>query len=186
VCGLKCRGVMAQKGRMATGNAGRKPSHGACVGGRLTPLYRRWSGMIARCHAPSHSAYPRYGGCGIHVCEEWRASFAAFRDWSTANGFSPELQIDRINNVLGYSPENCRWVTGAKNQANRRDSITFPSGETTAEVAQRLGMSHNAVLERLYTGLTKEQAMTIPRTPNGAARRYFRKKLSLWQPQPAR
>lgn len=31
-----------------------------------------------------------------------------------------ETQIDRTNNSLGYSKENCRWVTPSENCTNRR------------------------------------------------------------------
>ena len=42
------------------------------------PLFAMWKSMIHRCHSVKNSAYPRYGGRGIFVCEEWRQSFEKF------------------------------------------------------------------------------------------------------------
>lgn len=176
-CSKSCRGRIAVSKQT---NGGRKPTHGGCVGGKLTPLYSRWSSMKARCHSSTCQKYGRYGARGITMCKEWRDSFRAFERWSLENGFLPELQIDRINNDRGYSPKNCRWITGIENQANRHNSLIFPSGETTAQVAARLGMSPNSIRERLKRGMTPEQAMTLQPVPNGYERKTF--KLNLWKP----
>lgn len=181
-CSKSCRGKRAAA---LQDNGGRKPTHGGCVGNVLTPLYRRWSGIKARCHSKHSLKYGSYGARGIKMCRIWLASFSAFRNWSLANGFKKELQIDRINNNKGYSPGNCRWVSCLKNQANRRNSIVFPSGETTAEVAARLKMSSNGIRQRLASGMSKEAAMRTKYTPNGSKRKYFRKQhLNLWKDTP--
>ncbi len=181
-CSKRCRGMVAAS---LNKNPGRKPVHGACVGGILTALYRRWASMKARCHSASCLKYGRYGARGITVCDEWRDSFAVFRDWAIKSGFREELQIDRIDNDKGYYPANCRWVTCLKNQANRARSIIFPTGETTEEVATRLGMAGNSIRERLRRGMTKQEAMTLPYTPNGGKRKHFKRHhLNLWEPAP--
>lgn len=144
---------------------GRPPSHGGVVGGKLSTLYKRWSGIKRRCTTPSCNGYENYGGRGISMCDEWLNSFPAFEKWANENGFKPELQIDRIDNYKGYSPDNCRWVTPKVNQANRRNSIIFPSGETTAQVAERLGMSQTSIRERLRRGVPMHHAMILPWTP---------------------
>lgn len=174
-CSMSCRGRKAASCQEKTG---RSPVHGGCAGGVLSPLYRRWSGIKARCHSTANAKYGTYGARGIAMCTEWRESFSEFRNWAMENGFKPNLQIDRIDNNKGYCPSNCRWVTQLQNQANRRRSIIFPSGETTAEVAKRLGMSPNSIRERLRRGMTKTQAMTIKPVPNGYARTSFN--LNLW------
>lgn len=171
-CSFSCRGKRARSTQKCSN---KKPIHGGCVGGKMSPLYRRWRGMLSRCHSKSSNKYPEYGARGITVCKLWRHNFTAFRDWAVSHGFSPNLQIDRKKNSLGYSPSNCRWVTCKQNQANRSRSIIFPGGLTTSEVATKLGISAGALRIRLYKGMTKKEAMSLPATPNGGARKWFKR-----------
>ena len=90
-------------------------------------LINRREGMMERCTNPNCVGYERYGARGITVCQEWIDSPQAFVDWALANGFSPELQIDRIDNDKGYSPDNCRWVTARENIRNRSNSVITPT-----------------------------------------------------------
>lgn len=88
-------------------------------GGTGTRLYSIWRGMLDRCTNPREASFPRYGGRGIAVCSEW-GTFQTFRQWSLANGYGDDLQIDRINNNGNYEPSNCRWVTFKENARNKR------------------------------------------------------------------
>lgn len=76
-------------------------------------------GMIRRCHAPGSPGYAEYGGRGIAVCDEWRASFDAF---FADMGPRPSRlhSIDRINPDLGYFKENCRWALPTTQARNKR------------------------------------------------------------------
>lgn len=84
-----------------------------------TRLYSIWHGMKCRCFTKNHIAYAYYGGRGISICDEW-LDFMKFRKWALLNGYSDNLEIDRIDNALGYEPNNCRWVTHAENMKNLR------------------------------------------------------------------
>ena len=106
----------------AAGNASRK--HGM----RNTRLYRIHKTMMERCGhmGTRHKWAMYYEDRGIRVCQEWhnRETFFA---WALSNGYSDELELDRIDNEKGYQPDNCRWVTHLVNMRNRRNSTTSPS-----------------------------------------------------------
>lgn len=154
--------------------------HGGCVGGRLEPEYKRWASMIRRCHFPKSNKLVEYGAKGIHVCALWRKSYPAFKAWARSHGFSPELQIDRINNKLGYSPSNCRFVTCKVNCLNRDRALNF-NGLSTVDVAKRLRMTRGAIRARVKEmGLSLKQAMEMPPTPPGK-RKFFWKHIGLWK-----
>ena len=82
--------------------------------------YNTWKSMIHRCHLKTSSGYYLYGARGISVCAEWRESPVLFLEWLDQDGYKSGLQVDRIDNDKGYSPENCRIVEPYINANNRR------------------------------------------------------------------
>lgn len=96
------------------------------------PLYNVFKSMHNRCEDPKNQAYERYGGRGITVCEEWSLdNFENYMSWAFANGWQKGLEIDRIDNNKGYSPDNCRIVTPKENSRNRRSNrYVTVNGET--------------------------------------------------------
>jgi len=88
-------------------------------GDSKTRLFGIWQHMNQRCNNPKSHAYSEYGGRGITVCKEW-ADYSTFKKWSIENGYTDELSIDRIDNDMGYYPENCRWATKSTQQRNTR------------------------------------------------------------------
>lgn len=111
-------GCVKQKNFVAGGiNTRFAPTHNQS----RTRLYHTYYGMKARCYNPKNKKYHLYGGRGIAVCAEWLNSFEAFYIWAVANGYRDNLTIDRKDNDKGYSPDNCRWITRAENNRNRRN-----------------------------------------------------------------
>lgn len=82
-----------------------------------TRLHRIWRSLKQRCYNPNNGSYQWYGAKGVTVCAEWLESFAAFAEWSLANGYSDTLTIDRRRAADPYSPSTCRWVTREVNSA---------------------------------------------------------------------
>jgi hypothetical protein len=85
-----------------------------------TRVHRIWKAMHTRCYNPNFKFYHHYGGRGITICDEWLHNFQAFYDWAMVNGYKDDLTIDRIDSNKGYSPHNCRWVTMAEQNKNKR------------------------------------------------------------------
>ena len=84
-------------------------------------IYDRWYNIKSRCFNSKHRSYKNYGGRGISMCKEWSNDFGIFEKWCLDNGYSRELQIDRIDNDGNYEPTNCRFVTNKENQQNKRE-----------------------------------------------------------------
>lgn len=126
-------------------------------------LYRRWSSMKARCYNKNSKCYSRYGGRGITVCDEWRNSFEAFRDWALSNGYSDDLTIDRIENNGNYEPSNCRW-TDVETQANNKRCnrlITYNNKtHTIAQWSNITGIPYDRIRRRMDNGWTPERTLT--------------------------
>lgn len=85
-----------------------------------TVLHQRWNSMKDRCYYPRRKDRHIYIDRGITVCDEWRYSYEAFRDWALANGFHASLSLDRIDNDKGYEPSNCRWADAKTQRNNQR------------------------------------------------------------------
>ncbi len=117
-------------------------------------LYERYMRIISRIN--SHIEYR-----DIEMCDEWLNDYTKFREWSLNNGYSDELQIDRIDNTKGYSPDNCRWVTVKENQNNRRSNVIIEYKgvrDTIAKVAELFGKDRQLIYGRLKAGWSVEDA----------------------------
>lgn len=125
------------------------------------PEYKTWGSMRARCLNPKHSQYKDYGGRGITIIPEWYSFAAFYADMGPRP--SPQHSIDRINNDLGYSPENCRWATRKEQARNKRNTILLTyRGETMTipDWAQTLGIKAKIIRNRMRYGWSVERILS--------------------------
>ena len=92
-----------------------------------TRIYSVWMHMINRCTNKNNKYYSRYGGRGITVYDEWMNDILSFVNWAENNGYTDELEIDRINNDGNYEPNNCRFVTRQQNMQNTSGKVISSS-----------------------------------------------------------
>ena len=132
---------------------------------QVLSLHDRWNGMKGRARQT-----------GRTVSSEWSgvSGRERFVRWSLANGYSKELVLDRQDNTLGYSEENCKWVTNQENVA--KELRKYKVGDTyyTMSEIHRAGFCHpdlelTAFRARLGVGWKLEEAMS--RAPNHGNKR---------------
>ncbi len=169
ICQCECGKVQVARpydlrwGRVRSCGCRQRMSHGRS----RSPEYRIWLAIRQRCNNPQTAEYARYGGSGIRVCDTWEASFEAF---FADMGLRPSNrhQIDRIDNLKGYEPGNCRWVTPRESTNNRRNTVFLTYlGETRplSEWADVFGLTHGVLFWRIRRGWSIHRALTFPRIP---------------------
>ena len=130
----------------------RRAKHGQATRDKgVTKVYATWTSMKHRCTNPNHSAYDRYGGRGITICDEWLESFDKFYA-CVGEPPTPKHTLDRIDNERGYEPNNVRWAT-RKEQSNNLSSNTWVEHNgkrmTWAQWADHLGIKYNTLMTRV-------------------------------------
>lgn len=81
-------------------------------------LYNIWLNMRARCDNPNQPRYKDYGGRGISYQPSWAHFINFYQDMQET--YQEHLTLDREDNDLGYSADNCRWATYKEQNNNRR------------------------------------------------------------------
>lgn len=143
-----------------------KTKHGHQRGREVTPTLRTYADMIKRCSNPKCSSFARYGGRGITVCDRWLGE-DGFNNFLSDMGERPNgTTIDRINNELGYFPENCRWATPreqSRNVSTNHPVTAFGRTMLLCDWAEELGIPYKTLHNRISTyRWDVERALTEP------------------------
>lgn len=127
-------------------------------------LYGTWMQMLTRCRCETNPTFRYYGGRGITVCERWAKSFPAFVDdmGERPRGYT----LDRIDNNLGYSKENCRWATRREQMLNRRNTCILEIEGITykaSNLAKLAGLKTDTIVARAKSGMSLRDALSPQR-----------------------
>ena len=117
-------------------------------------LYSTWKSMKTRCNNPNAKSYHRYGGRGIDICPEWQGSFTKFVE-DMYPTYQEGLTLDRVNNDLGYSPENCQWATRKQQMNNTSANLSIEyegSFYTEAEICDKFSITRTTFQARRVKG----------------------------------
>lgn len=118
-------------------------------GMRHSPTWASWCGMKSRCSTNTKSPTKNYSARGISVCERWMT----FENFIADMGEAPAgASIERINNDLGYYPENCRWASRVEQNRNRRNNVIVEfNGErrVLSEWVQITGIKYGTLYKRI-------------------------------------
>lgn len=115
-----------------------------------TPTYQSWQAMKQRCNSPTHKHYQNYGGRGIYICVKWNE----YHNFLADMGERPKgYSLDRIDNNVGYLPDNCRWAS--RTQQNRNSSqnilITYTGvSKCLSEWGEILELNYARTYARIY------------------------------------
>lgn len=141
----------------------RSTTHGHYSGGKASRTYRSWCSMLSRCTNPNAHAYENYGGRGIRVCSRWRDSFENFL---ADMGERPAgMTLDRKDNDLNYTPENCVWSVPKYQSRNKRNNKVMTALGMTGPIsflAEHFGLRPGVVYMRIHYGWPIERALTTP------------------------
>lgn len=146
--------------------------HGHAKRGATSKEYCAWANAVARCTNPGHPSFARYGARGITVCEKWLNSFAQFlADMGLSP--SPKHTLERKNNDLGYSADNCRWATRKEQSINTRCSRGLTHNGRTMSVrewAKEIGVHHSTLQYRINRGIPIADALLAEDAAHEAAK----------------
>ena len=119
---------------------------------------------MERCYNKKNKRYYCYGGRGITVCKHWHNVRNFIHDMEPT--YKKGLQIERIDNDKGYSPNNCAWVTQTQQAQNKSSNINLThKGQTfcLAVWSRKTGISYGTLWERVkILEWPAERALTTP------------------------
>ena len=136
--------------------------HGHAIHGMESQTYNAWRAMLSRCTNDRDIGFHRYGGRGIGVCGRWTHSFENFL---ADMGPKPPggYFLERVENSMGYHPDNCVWATKHQQARNtRRNRFIEFAGKRLCltDWATECGISEQTLSKRLKRGWTLHRALS--------------------------
>lgn len=135
-----------------------KTVHGYASRGFASGEYKSWRKMKARCKDTKSRNAANYFHRGIKVCERWVNNFEAFLA-DMGHKPSSDCSLDRIDNNLGYCPENCRWASPHEQNRNKRGNVFFElNGEKLCQkdFADVFGVQDATIIAKVRKGYTTD------------------------------
>lgn len=132
-------------------------------GKKRSSEYNSWKQMRVRCSNPNDEFWMDYGGRGIKICDRWMESFSNFLE-DMGEKPSKIHSLDRIDVNGNYEKSNCKWSTPVEQANNKRKTIKIEHNGVTlgsAQWAKANGISKQAVRDRVNSGWSHEEAITI-------------------------
>lgn len=92
-------------------------------------VYKSWCKIKERCFNQNDKSYKDYGGKGVTMYPAWVDDFVAYRDHvGTPPDDGLRYSIDRLDNNVGYFPNNLRWATYHQQARNKTHQANNKSG----------------------------------------------------------
>lgn len=121
--------------------------------------------MRSRCLNPNDPSFHCYGARGVTICPQWVDDFDQF--YADMGDRPDACTLDRKENSLGYTPDNCRWATRAEQVRNRAYTVLVThegSTKTLAEWATHFGVPYYTLWNRIRSqGMDPSKALTAAR-----------------------
>jgi hypothetical protein len=130
---------------------------------KKTPEYNTWLNIKKRCYNVNSPDFPDYGARGITVCDSWRNSFENFFE-DMGKRPTKTHSIERKNNNLCYSPENCIWATSIQQANNKRNNriVTYNGQSGSVKYWSAItGINKQTLATRTLRGWCETCAITI-------------------------
>ena len=121
--------------------------------------YKSWVSLRNRCENPNNVDYPRYGGRGITVSDEWK-TFERFREDMGERPAGYSIERKDVNGP--YAAWNCEWATSKSQGRNRRNTVFIKyrgDCKTLSEWSEELGLDRTTIHKRLRNGAAPEEAL---------------------------